>query len=169
MNRVCRGMSSTESPLDQAAPEKETAARPAVDQADGFQAVRDAHRSEMVEDYVELIAELIEHAGEARPVDIAERLGVTQPTVTKNLARLKREGYIRRERYRAVFLTEEGLALAEICRKRHRLIVSFLLALGLDEATAENDAEGIEHHVSGKTLEAFAQFLETRRQTNERE
>ena len=155
-------MSSTESPLDQADPENETAARPAVDQADVFQAVRDAHRSEMVEDYVELIAELIEHAGEARPVDIAERLGVTQPTVTKNLARLKREGYIRRERYRSVFLTDEGLALAEICRKRHRLIVAFLLALGLDEATAEHDAEGIEHHVSEKTLTAFEQFLRTR-------
>ncbi len=73
MNRVCRGMSSTESPLDQAAPENETAARPAVDQADGFQAVRDAHRSEMVEDYVELIAELIGRVGR-RPVVVAAGL-----------------------------------------------------------------------------------------------
>lgn len=134
--------------------------RPPEQQADSFQAVRDAHRSEMVEDYVELIAELIEQRGEARPVDIAERLGVKQPTVSKNLARLKREGFIRRERYRSVFLTEAGQALADQCRKRHRLVVSFLLRLGLDEATAEQDAEGIEHHVSDRTLEVFRRFIE---------
>lgn len=134
--------------------------RPAELQADSFQAVRDAHRSEIVEDYVELIADLIEQKGEARPVDIAERLGVKQPTVSKNLARLKREGFVRRERYRSVFLTEAGEALADSCRKRHRLVVSFLLALGLDEVTAEQDAEGIEHHVSERTLRAFKEFAE---------
>ena len=138
----------------------EEAVRPAELQADSFQAVRDAHRSEMVEDYVELIAELIEQTGEARPVDIAERLGVKQPTVSKNLGRLKREGYVRRERYRSVFLTEAGAALADSCRKRHRLVVSFLVALGLDETTAEQDAEGIEHHVSERTLRAFKTFIE---------
>ena len=58
-------------------------------QADGFAHVRNAHESEMAEDYVELIAELIEAHGEARPVDIAERLGVKAPTVTKNISRLK--------------------------------------------------------------------------------
>ena len=136
------------------------APRPADLQADSFQAVREAHRSEMVEDYVELIAELIERTGEARPVDIAERLGVRAPTVSKNLARLKRDGYVRSRPYRSVFLTEEGQALAELCRRRHRLVVSFLLALGLDEATAEQDAEGIEHHVSDRTLEAFEAFVE---------
>ena len=120
--------------------------------ADGFQAVREAHRSEIVEDYVELIAELIEETGEARPVDIATRMGVTQPTVSKNLGRLKREGFITRERYRSVFLTEEGRVLAESCRKRHQIVLDFLIALGLDPEIAEQDAEGIEHHVSRETL-----------------
>ena len=137
----------------------EDAGRPPEQQADSFQAVRDAHRSEMVEDYVELIAELIEQRGEARPVDIAERLGVKQPTVSKNLARLKREGFVRRERYRSVFLTEAGQALADQCSKRHRLVVSFLMQLGLDVATAEQDAEGIEHHVSERTLRVFQEFV----------
>ena len=146
-------------PAATAAPTEEPG-RPAELQADGFHAVREAHRSEIVEDYVELIAELIEQTGEARPVDIAERLGVKQPTVSKNLARLTREGYVRRERYRSVFLTEAGEALADSCRRRHRTVVSFLLALGLDEATAEQDAEGIEHHVSQATLAAFQGFIE---------
>lgn len=132
--------------------------RPVEAQADGFLATRQAHQSEMAEDYVELIAELIDQAGEARPVDIAVRLGVTQPTVSKNLARLKREGLVLRERYRSVFLTDEGRELAEQCRRRHRIVVSFLLALGLDQETAEQDAEGIEHHVSEATLAAFGRF-----------
>jgi len=130
------------------------------DQADAFQLTREAHRAEINEDYVELIADLIDQKGEARPVEIAERMGVKQPTVTKTLARLQREGLVVRRPYRAVFLTGEGRALAESCRHRHRLVVAFLVALGVDEATAEQDAEGIEHHVSEQTLEAFARFVE---------
>jgi DtxR family manganese transport transcriptional regulator len=123
--------------------------------AEGFATVRQSHESEMAEDYVELIAELIETRNEARPVDIAERLGVKPPTVTKNISRLKAAGLVRRERYRAIFLTEKGQALAEVCRRRHRLVVAFLRSLGVDEETAECDAEGIEHHVSEATLKAF--------------
>jgi len=129
-------------------------------QREGFQAARNARRNELLEDYVELISDLIEQEGVARPVDIANRLGVKQPTVSKNLARLKREGYIHHERYRSIFLTESGVSLAAVCRKRHRIIVSFLLALGLSQATAEQDAEGLEHHVSDQTLRAFQHFVE---------
>lgn len=128
-------------------------------QADGFAHVRNAHESEMAEDYVELIAELIEAHGEARPVDIAERLGVKAPTVTKNISRLKQAGLVRREKYRSVFLTERGQALAEACRRRHRIVVAFLQSLGIDEVTAERDAEGIEHHVSEATLLAFEKHI----------
>ena len=129
-------------------------------QADGFAQVRNAHESEMAEDYVELIAELIEARGEARPIEIAERLGVKPPTVTKNISRLKAAGLVRRERYRAIFLTEAGQQLAESCRRRHRIVVAFLQLLGVDEETAERDAEGIEHHVSKTTLAAFERALE---------
>lgn len=136
--------------------------RAPAEQADGFALVRSAHESEMAEDYVELIAELVERFGEARPVDMAQRLGVRPPTVTKNLDRLVREGLVRRERYRSVFLTEEGLALAEACRRRHRIVVAMLVALGVNEVTAERDAEGIEHHVSEETLAAFEKFVDGR-------
>jgi DtxR family manganese transport transcriptional regulator len=129
------------------------------EQADTFEITRKAHRSEINEDYVELIADLIDQTGEARPVEIAGRMGVKQPTVTKILARLHREGLVIRRPYRAVFLTDEGRELADVCRERHRLVVSFLMALGLDEATAEQDAEGIEHHVSDRTLRVFAEFI----------
>lgn len=128
-------------------------------QAEGFATVRQAHETEMAEDYVELIAELIETQGEARPVEIAERLGVKPPTVTKNISRLKAAGLVRREPYRAIFLTDDGQALAETCKRRHRIVVAFLRELGIDEVTAERDAEGIEHHVSEVTLQAFERHL----------
>lgn len=113
----------------------------------------------MAEDYVELIAELISSNGEARPVDIANRLGVKPPTVTKNITRLTAIGLVRRERYRAIFLTDEGQALAEACMHRHRVVVNFLMSIGVDAHTAECDAEGIEHHVSKSTLKAFEKYL----------
>lgn len=123
-----------------------------------FQAVREAHRNELAEDYVELIAELTQTLGEARPVDLAARMGVTAPTVAKALDRLSREGLVARARYRSVFLTAEGAALAAACRERHGIVVRFLVRLGLDPDTAEQDAEGIEHHVSQRTLDLFEAF-----------
>jgi DtxR family manganese transport transcriptional regulator len=155
-----RRMTSTQKP-DLPAEDAATSAgeRAPAEQADGFASVRVAHESEMAEDYVELIADLVENHGEARPVDMAERLGVKPPTVTKNLTRLTRTGLVRRERYRSVFLTDKGEALAEACRVRHRTVVAMLVALGVDEETAERDAEGIEHHVSDTTLAAFERFI----------
>ena len=134
--------------------------RPADSRAEAFHGVREARRNELAEDYVELIAELIHEHGEARPVDIATRMGVTAPTVAKTLVRLGRDGLITRAKYRSVFLTEEGRALAKECRHRHEIVLRFLLSLGLDAETAERDAEGIEHHVSERTLALFAAFAD---------
>lgn len=125
---------------------------------EAFQGVREARRNELAEDYVELIAELILDQGEARPVDIAARLGVKVPTVSKTLDRLAREGLVTRARYRSVFLTDEGRALASECGRRHEIVLRFLVSLGLDPETAERDAEGIEHHVSERTLALFSAF-----------
>ena len=76
------------------------------------------------------------------------------------VARLRRDGLIEHRPYRSIFLTEAGRELADMARRRHRLVVAFLRALGLSEETAERDAEGIEHHASEETLEAFARFVE---------
>ena len=120
-----------------------------------------AQSTALLEDYVELIADLLATAGEARPTDIARRLGVSHATAIKNVARLKREGLATARPYRGVFLTERP-ALAARVRARHRLVVDLLLALGVPAEAAEADAEGIEHYVSEITLKAFAQFLKSR-------
>jgi DtxR family manganese transport transcriptional regulator len=136
-----------------------TKARPALvqaaTQAASFDRTRSDHRSEIAEDYVELIADLLDAKGEARAVDLAGRLGVTGATVTSTVARLQRDGLVHSEPYRSIFLTDRGRALAEHCRRRHRIILAFLEAIGVSAAAAAKDAEGIEHHVSDETLEAL--------------
>jgi DtxR family manganese transport transcriptional regulator len=134
-----------------------------VTQARRFGKARSARSAALLEDYVELIADLLASQGEARPTDIARRLGVSHPTAINTIARLKREALATARPYRGVFLTEKGEALARRVRARHRLVVEILLALGVPAEAAEVDAEGIEHHVSEATLRAFARFLESRR------
>ena len=136
---------------------------PELTQARRFGKTRSAQSAAVLEDYVELIADLLATSGEARPTDVARRLGVTHVTAIKTISRLKREGLATGRPYRGVFLTETGKALAERMRGRHRLVVDILLALGVPAETAEADAEGIEHHVSELTLKAFARFLQSRK------
>ena len=134
---------------------------PAVpDQAHRFGIARSAQSHALLEDYAELIADLLASEGEARPTDIARRLGVSHATVVKAIGRLKREGLATARPYRGVFLTEEGQALADRVRTRHRLVVDLLVAVGVPADAAEQDAEGIEHHVSDATLQAFSRFLQ---------
>lgn len=132
---------------------------PAEEHAARFAQQREADRSAIAEDYVELIAALLDQEGEARAVEIARRMGVTQATVAATVARLQRDGLVETKPYRGLFLTGDGQAMAAAARERHELVVRFLLALGLDLPTAEADAEGVEHHVSPATLEAFARHL----------
>jgi DtxR family manganese transport transcriptional regulator len=120
---------------------------------------RQEHATEIAEDYVEAIADLIATAGEARAMDLARRLGVSHVTVIRTVARLQRDGYVSTQPYRAIFLTALGARLAEVSRRRHETVLAFLSSLGVSDRTARNDAEGIEHHVSPETLAAFERHL----------
>ena len=128
-------------------------------QASHFKRARQARETEIVEDYVELIADLIDEQGEARSVDVAKRLGVTGATVNKMIARLKQMNFVNTEPYRSVFLTDAGRKMAEASRARHHTVVALLRAVGVDEATAWADAEGMEHRCSLETLTAFSEFV----------
>lgn len=120
---------------------------------------RKDHSQELAQDYVEMIAELIAKAGEARLTDLARGLGVTHVTANRTLKRLQRQGLVTSQPYRSIFLTSDGRSLAKESRDRHETVVRFLIALGVPEAIAESDAEGIEHHVSRETLAAFIRYL----------
>ncbi len=147
-----------------------------------FQAARAAQSRVLLEDYVELIADLrqlpapvelpdgdagLDDAplndahipGSVGPSRIARRLGVSHASAIKCIARLCRAGLAETQPYRGVSLTEAGEALAAAVRRRHRIVLDLLVALGVPTEAARADAEGIEHHVSSATLDAFERFL----------
>ncbi len=130
--------------------------------ADKFERIRRAHQSEIAEDYVEMISDLIAETGEARSVDLASRFGVTSPTVNATIQRLQREGLVESKPYRSIFLTLAGKKLAETSRAKHQIVRDFLIAIGVNDDVAEQDAEGVEHHVSDQTLSKFEEFLKTK-------
>lgn len=128
-----------------------------------FSRLRDAHHRETGEDYVEMILELIERAGEARLTDVARRFGVSAVTAHKIVDRLQREGLVTSQPYQALLLTPQGKRLAVKSRKRHDIVYRVLCALGVPPDVAYVDAEGIEHHVSSQTLAVFQKFLRRRK------
>ena len=123
---------------------------------------RNDHATETAEDYVEAIAEIEESEGDCRLVDLASRFAVSHVTVNRIVARLEREGLVKTVPYKPVSLTVKGRQLATRCRKRHQIVLQFLLSIGVDQETAEIDAEGIEHHVSSATLRKFQSLTEER-------
>ncbi|KMW58761.1 Mn-dependent transcriptional regulator MntR [Candidatus Rhodobacter oscarellae] len=131
----------------------------AADQARNFLRVREAHKREIAEDYVEMISELSQTQDAVRTGHLAERFGVSHATVTNHIQRLIAEGLVHDRPYQPLVLTEQGAALAHQSRGRHLLIRSFLIAIGVSPETAEADTEGIEHHVSQETLACFTELL----------
>jgi DtxR family transcriptional regulator, manganese transport regulator len=131
-------------------------------QAENLSQTRREHANEIAEDYVEAIADLVAETGEARVVDLADRLGVTHVTVNRTIARLQKSGFVTSQPYRAIFLTDQGRNLAAACKSRHQTVVDFLRSLGICERIAQKDAEGIEHHVSRDTLAVFKTALAKR-------
>ncbi len=115
--------------------------------------------SPRVEDYIEVIYELIIQKGYARIADISQHLAVSSPTVSKTVQRLDDEGLLVYERYRGVTLTDQGETLAEDLRRRHSLVTTFLKQIGIDDEAAHRVTEGIEHHIDAPTLERIAAFV----------
>ncbi len=128
-------------------------------QARRFGKTRAAQSSAVLEDYAELIDDLLTSTGSARPTDIARRLGISHATAIKTIGRLKREGLATSVPYHGVSLTKAGEKLAAKSRERHRVVVEVLTAIGVPREAAEEDAEGMEHYISPTTLAAFRDFL----------
>ena len=128
--------------------------------AEPFIATRNQHLSELAEDYVEIIADLIRLKGKAKTCDIAKQLGVSHVTVIRTLERLRQKNLLVADKG-PITLTSEGKELADFCKARHLFLVEYLLALGVPEPIAIIDVEGLEHHVSPTTLKAFKKHLKS--------
>lgn len=105
-----------------------------------------------MEDYLEVIYELLKEKGYVKSKDISRILNVKASTVTIMLKALAEKKLINYEKYGGITLTEEGIKKAEEISRKHKIIIDFLLLLGIDEKQANLEAEGIEHIISDETL-----------------
>ena len=118
------------------------------------------YQTARMEDYLEVVYELVQYKGYATTIDISEYLNVSSPSVTYMMQRLNESGHLNYEKYRGIRLTDKGTLVAKGIRERHGLLAEFLKIIGVDEDTANKDAEGIEHYLQPKTLAKLEQFLE---------
>jgi len=121
--------------------------------------VKKEDRTDRMEDYLEVIYELVQEKGYATTVDISSYLNVSSPSVTKMVQKLDETGYLKYEKYRGIKLTNEGIRIARNIRNRHGLLAEFFMMIGIDEETANNDAEGIEHHLHPETMKKLEEFI----------
>lgn len=127
--------------------------------------IRAAHESiregssTRVEDYLEVISELVELKGYATTLDISRYLNVSAPSVTKMLQRLDDGGYLEYEKYHGINLTQKGNQIADTIRQKHGILLEFFEILGIGSDTANRDAEGLEHHLNPKTLKQLRKFI----------
>ncbi len=116
--------------------------------------------SARMQDYLEAVLLLERDNPVTRPGEIAEQLGVSNPTVTAALKKLADEGYVEHESYGYVRLTERGQKAAQAVARRHRLLKEFLhRVLGVGEERAAEDACRLEHHISSESAERLASFV----------
>ncbi len=115
--------------------------------------------SDRVEDYLEVISELVDMKGYAATLDISRYMNVSAPSVTKMLKKLDAEGFLEYEKYYGINLTEEGQRIADIIKQKHGILLDFFEILGIGKDIANQDAEGIEHHLNPKTIRQIRKFV----------
>jgi len=117
------------------------------------------HLQESGEMYLETIYVLSKKTGNVRSVDVGEYMGYSKPSVSRAVGILKKMGYVITDKNGYLVLTESGLAIAEKTYERHNILTGFFIRLGVDEATASEDACKTEHVISDKTFEAIKKFI----------
>ncbi|MDG6904436.1 MAG: MarR family transcriptional regulator [Nitrososphaerota archaeon] len=119
--------------------------------------------AEATEDYVEMISDLIQTKGFASVSDIAERMNVSKSSATSIIKKLDKEGYVVHEKYRGLALTDAGRSLASRMKHYHQTLTRLLLAIGIPDKIAREDAEKIEHGLHSRSLtklQILVEYLE---------
>lgn len=111
-----------------------------------------------MEDYLEVISELVEFKGYASSTDISNYMDVRPPSVTKMLRRLDGDGYLEYTKYYGLKLTSKGKNIANDIRQKHSVLLEFFEMIGVDTKVANKDVEGIEHHLNPKTMKQLRKF-----------
>ena len=116
------------------------------------------HIQESGEMYLETIY-VLSKKGPVRAIDVGEYMGYSKPSVSRAMGLLKKGGYVTADKDGFLSLTEEGVFVAQKIFERHTLITNFLMRLGVDQATAAEDACRIEHHISDVSFEAIKNYV----------
>jgi Mn-dependent DtxR family transcriptional regulator len=119
-----------------------------------------------MEDYLEIIYELVQQKGYATLADVAEYLNVRPPSVTTMMRRLDHSGLLNYEKYRGIRLTEKGMDIAKIIHDRHSVLSEFLKMIGVSEKIANEDAESMEHHLHPQTMHRLIELMRTLKVAN---
>lgn len=117
------------------------------------------HIHQSAEDYLEAILRLRETKGQVRSVDISLLLGVTKPSVSFAMKKLRENDFIQMDQENLITLTEKGEEIAMRIYDRHKTIMSFLTAIGVEEGVAREDACKIEHDISEESFNALRKHL----------
>ena len=112
-----------------------------------------------IEDYLEIISELVGLKGYATTLDISRHMNVSPPSVTKMLQKLDKDGYLEYEKYHGINLTSKGNQVAEVIRQKHSTLLEIFEILGIKRDIANQDAEGMEHYLNPKTIKRLRKFL----------
>ncbi len=121
-----------------------------------------------MEDYIEIIYNLIETKGYARVTDIAEALLVHPSSVTKMVQKLDKDNYVHYEKYRGFVLTDKGNRVGKRLVFRHDLLEEFLEIIGVDKENIYEDVEGIEHHLSWNAIDRIADLVDYFKENEQR-
>lgn len=105
-----------------------------------------------MEDYIEIIYELIENKGYVRPIEISKLLHVKSATVTSMLKKLHDNKLVIYEKYRGAILSNDGKELAKLIVSKHKILVEFLELVTTNKLEAHTNAEKIEHYLEYSTV-----------------
>lgn len=114
---------------------------------------------ESAENYLETILMLSERLPVVRSVDIATELNFKKPSISVAMKNLRENGYITVTKEGYIYLNDSGREIAETIYERHKLLSSWLIALGVNEKTATEDACRIEHDISPESFEAIKRHI----------
>lgn len=117
------------------------------------------------ENYLESIYILSQRQGDVRATDICSYLGYSRPTVSAVLKQFREDGYVEvDELTHHITLTEKGMEIANKMYERHVVITGMLMALGVSQETAAEDACKMEHDISDETFACMKRFYEGSKQ-----
>jgi len=130
-----------------------------------LESIKAAHKTKKIsstiseEDYLEVIAELVELKGYATTLDISRFMNVSPPSVTKMLQKLDEKKYLEYEKYHGINLTDIGKQVATTIRRKHSTLLEFFEILNVGKGIANQDTEGLEHHLNDKTIRQLRKFI----------